>query len=180
MNGRMCMLVLTMCAATVGGCELISSKGGPATPPDQAATEWPFVPRVMRIHPFTSISQETPDQPPVLEARVRLFDQHGDETKGVGEFLFELYAVVPRATADSTSQKQLFVWTAPMTTLDQNRQHYDRVTRTYVFKLKMERPPAAGKRLKLLAHFTDPHGQRLADEITLTMSAAPDEASDSQ
>lgn len=179
MNGRVCMVVLVACVATVGACEQISFKGGPAEPSDQVAAEWPFVPRVMRIHPFTSISQAAPEEPAVLEARVELLDRLGDVTKGVGQFRFELYTVVPRATVNSTSQKQLFMWTAPMVTLDENRQHYDPITRTYAFKLKMERPPAAGQRLKLLAHFTDPQGQRLADEITLTMSGPPVEAPDS-
>jgi hypothetical protein len=159
-------------AGGVGGCEqveqaadgigeAVSFKGGttPGKPIDLAAG-WPFAPESMRVHPFTSIGLDARDGALMLEARVELLDAAGDVTKGVGEFRFELYADHAAASRRGQDQ-QLNRWEAPLRTLEQNAQHYDPITRTYLFKLRLDPPPPTDQRLKLVAQFTDPTGRRL-------------------
>lgn len=159
------------------GCNDIRFKGSPATeksdPPsaDQANTTpiaaWPFVPVSMRIHPFTAIEFDQSRDVAVLNARVELLDQVGDMTKGVGQFRFELYQAGRGAGSDA-QQRQLYAWQVPLQTIDQNRMHYDHITRTYAFELKMDQMPQAGTALRLVGQFTTPAGRRLSAEASLT------------
>jgi hypothetical protein len=149
------------------GCDSMAFKGDAVVhEPAANAAGWPFAPVSMRVHPFTSINYDPELQSLVLEVRVELVDQLGDVTKGVGDLRFELYA-----EEDKASQKMPGVrinqWDAPMTTLEQNRQHYDAITRTYAFKLRLNSPPPAGQKLRVVAQFTDVAGHRLMAEGTL-------------
>jgi len=131
------------------------------------ASAWPFAPVAMRVHPFTSITFDPEQNSLVLEVRMELLDQVGDVTKGVGDFRFELYADKLKASLRGVDER-LNVWDGPVSTLEQNRQHYDSITRTYSFKLRLDPAPPADQKLRLVAQFTDPSGKRILAEAPLS------------
>ena len=92
---------------------------------------------------------------------------------GGNSFRFELYRVAAGAAREGVNVR-LFQWDAPMTTLQENRRHYDPITRTYTFKLKLEEPVAPHQRLRLEVQYTDLHGHRLTAEAPMTYT--PDAA----
>lgn len=158
-------------AASASGCSGIELKGrgGPTTTNGSGQAGWPFEPVAMRVHPFTSINLGDEDGA-VLEARIELLDQVGDVTKGVGDLRFELYAIRTEGSSAPHVRDVLFTWSADLSTLQQNIQHYDQITRTYLFKLKLESPPAAWSNLLLSVQFTDRHGKRINAEGRLSYS----------
>lgn len=179
MKPRPCIMMALCCtfvlgSLLVGGCDGIRFKGPAGSDPPsgaqadpQPAAAWPFAPVSMRIHPFTAIEFDESRDVAVLNARVELLDQVGDMTKGVGQFRFELYQV-GRGAGSDTQQRQLYAWQVPLQTIDQNRLHYDHITRTYGFELKMDQMPQAGTALRLVGQFTTPSGRRLSADAPLT------------
>jgi hypothetical protein len=153
-------------AATLSACDGVSFKGGSAID-DGGGAAWPFVPEAMRVHPFTTIGPAGSGESMLLEVRMELLDQVGDPTKGVGDFRFELYKIAAGAAREGEDVR-LFQWDAPMTTLEQNRRHYDPITRTYTFKLKLAEPVAPHQRLRLVVQYTDQRGHRLTAEAPMT------------
>lgn len=143
------------------GCDTVSFKGAGARA-SVPAGEWPFAPVSMRVHPFTAIEKqgEGEDAALVLEARLELVDQLGDVTKGVGAWRFELYGDRGRGQ----SRERLEVWEAPMTTLAENARHWDPITRTYAFRLRLSEQPDIDRELTLVAQLTDPRGNHLIAE----------------
>ena len=174
-----CVAPIALSIALLGsvGCELFQFKGdGAEEQIEQTGPQsWPFVPVAMRIHPFTSIERDDQTRAIVLEARVELLDRVGDMTKGVGRFRFELMRTAGRASANPVEDERLYSWDVPMVALDENAQHYDAITRTYAFKLKMDRLPAPGTPLRLIVQFDNAHGRRLAAEAELTMNPVEEE-----
>jgi len=155
--------------------ETFQFKGAKATGEPPAPGEWPFRPVAMRIHPFTALTINETQRSTVLEARIELLDQLGDVAKGVGELRFELYEMEP--TASRTGQeKQVQRWDAPLATLDQNRQHWDAITRTYTFRLRLVDTPRSDKKYRLVAQLTDPNGNRLRAESPVAISRTEDAA----
>ena len=148
----------------------VQFKGGEDTNQQHAdTTTWPFVPVAMRIHPFSAIEFERQSRTYVLNARIELLDRLGDMTKGVGNFRFELYRA-PREAGLATREGTLeYSWQAPLITLEENRQHFDSITRTYLFRLKMDQPPQSGSKLVLVAQFTDPGGRRLSAQARMSV-----------
>ncbi len=52
-------------------------------------------------------------------------------------------------------------WDAALLTLAQNQRHYDPITRTYSFKLKLTEPLPSGRKLRLDVQLTDDTGRRM-------------------
>lgn len=169
-----CVAGFALALAVLGaaGCELWQFKGDRAVEEVEQVNPhaWPFVPVAMRVHPFTAIESDEENHAVVLEARVELLDRAGDMTKGVGRFRFELYRTPGRASSDPVQDERLYAWDVPMATLDENARHYDAITRTYAFKLKMDRLPPPGTPLRLLVQFDNAHGPRLGAEAELTIN----------
>lgn len=139
------------------GCEF---KGDRVNDRGADGARWLFVPTAVRVHPFTTLKAGEPGDPIVLEARIEMIDQAGDVTKGVGELRFELYAEA--ATAQNAGkERQLMRWEAALLTLAQNQRHYDPITRTYSFKLKLIEPLPNGMKLRLDVQLTDDTGRRM-------------------
>lgn len=143
------------------GCEPITLKG------DQVAqrvldngADWPFKPALMRVHPFTSLRYDEAAETHVISAHVEFRDRVNDVTKAVGTFRFELYRVPEGGAASAAGRKLETQWSASVQTIDENVAHYDRATRTYEFKLELERLPAPGSHLLLVVQFTDSEGRR--------------------
>jgi hypothetical protein len=89
----------------------------------------------MRIHPiFTRVSDWTGDgTPDGIEALIELQDQFGDPTKASGSIIFELYTYQPYS-ADIRGDR-LAVWTGSLQTLQDQKDHWNRTSRTYSFQL---------------------------------------------
>ena len=170
---RLALISLTIIAAatTFYGCDGIDLKGG-RDPVEQfeQATTWPFIPVQIRVHPFTAIEVNREDSTVTLEARVEMLDRLGDVSKGVGDFRFELYRMTRDVYETSADGELLYQWSAEMTTIDQNRQHWDSITRTYLFRLQLERLPRVDGRLLLVVHFTDPGGRRLSAQAVVSLN----------
>ncbi|MAE62309.1 MAG: hypothetical protein CMJ49_13250 [Planctomycetaceae bacterium] len=168
---RATFLVLIISLSVSGGCDMAQPKGGAQLmSADVGATEWPFAPAAMRIHPFTQITVDAETGSPMLDAHIELLDQAGDVTKGIGTLRFELVSVSDRASASAVNDRRIEMWDVALETLDDNLQHFDRITRTYGFKLKLNAPPDNKARLRLHAQFTKPTGNRLTAEMLVKSS----------
>jgi hypothetical protein len=120
-----------------------------------------FTPVKMRLHPLSRLIPS----PPTVEARLEFTDQFGDISKSVGAARFELFAYDPIAFAHKG--KSLGQWNESLTTPDDNRNHWDAITRTYLFKLSPDGAIAGHDRIVLSAAFTLPNGEELSDSIIL-------------
>ena len=159
------------------GCSKVQFKGerDRAAMAALEASSWPFVPVMLRVHPFTTLRPpgggEGVAAAAVLEARIELLDQQGDVTKGIGDWRFELYETGERAS-EAGQDRQAYVWTVAMKTPDDSRRHYDPITRTYGFNLKLDEAPPAERKLELRIQFTDPAGNRLTTQGLLEYKPA--------
>jgi hypothetical protein len=100
---------------------------------DEAAM---FSPVSMRLHPaFTLVKDLTGSGTPNgIEALVEFDDRFDDPTRAAGTLLFELYeyrAGWPEIEGDRLS----LPWTGNITTVDQQKAHWDRPLRAYSFEL---------------------------------------------
>jgi len=146
----------------VVGCE--------ATPTDQAdtaskadpgstSTIWRAEPSKMRVYPSTRFVQEGDRS--ILEARLEMFDQMGDPIKASGTFLVELYSVDP--SMGIAQGRLLFSWNAGTASLEQQREHYDPITRGYLFRLGVDNLRSAKDATLLKATFTPANGSQRLD-----------------
>jgi hypothetical protein len=94
-----------------------------------------FGPAAMRIHPiFTRLADWTGDGvPDGIEALIELQDQFGDPTKASGTIIFELYSY--RKYSPDIRGDRLAVWTGSLQTLQDQKDHWNRTSRTYSFQL---------------------------------------------
>jgi len=153
---KLCLLIIV--AAT--GC---SWKGEPAqTPgpkPVDGAMWWP-APVRMRVYPASRFAGN--DGYVVLEARIELVDAMDDSVKVAGRFRFEL--IDDERDGASRIDRRLYSWDVPLLTLEHQRQHYDSVTRTYLFRLRMDEQLVPRKATKLLVTYMPPTGSNLSAE----------------
>lgn len=125
---------------------------------------WDIRPVRMRIYPSSRFVRE--DGKPLLEARVEFFDGAGDSTKAVGELRFELFTAGP--AAQSSSGQRLYAWAVPLLTLEQNQLFYDSVTRTYLFRLRLDSLSLIREQTRLKVTLTPTRGARISTESLLT------------
>lgn len=135
-------------------------------PPPQSDM-WVLRPVRMRVYPLTRYVH-TPQQT-ILDAKIELFDEMGDSVKGVGQFRLELF--VSEAAGDDAVGERLYQWDIPMQTLQDQRQCYDAITRTYRFRLKLDgrQAPHSGTSLRVV--FITPNGERLEAQMDLSGKA---------
>ena len=128
-------VVLSGCASSGSGDgSAIITDTGPSTPPiDMLDARWPYWPDAMRIHPLTMASRDRETNEPILEARVEMTDRFGDTTKCVAQFQFELHDGAP-ASQNTTPMRE---WSVDARDPERNRVHFDKVTRTYLFRLSL-------------------------------------------
>lgn len=139
-----------------------------------------FTPVKMRIHPlsrivFPSASATAPATAPagsaittpILEARFELTDQFGDPGKGAGTIVLELLDT----SSPFAGKKPLQEWSLSLNTPQANREHWDRTTRTYLFKLPLPadfpKPSTGHDLFTLSATFTLPNNSTLSDTLDL-------------
>ena len=122
----------------------------------ERSTVWPFWPTTMRIHPLTRIVNA--DEGIILEARIEFSDAHGSTTRSVGQLRLLI-------TDTAANQETILVeeWNNDLRDIDTNVLHFDDITRTYLFRLRLD--PAQ------LTATTELHAQFLAaDNPRLTAS----------
>ncbi len=148
--------MLSACASdsatrTPGG-KTGANVGSPDTP-----YHWVAAPVRARVYPSTRFVRE--EGAAVLEARIELLDEMGDSIKGVGNWHFELYAGDHRR--DGMVAQRLYAWDVPMMLLDEQRLYYDRITRAYLFRLKMDNVAPSRRVTTFYATLVQPDGTRI-------------------
>ena len=154
---RLILASMVLLAAVLAGCQF----KGDARSPRDAGGPWPFRPAAVRVHPFTRLEHQGGLD--MLEARIELLDAAGDVTKGVGTLRFELYSEAPTEGRQGQGRR-LYHWQVSIESLDSNAEHWDPITRTYQFMLKLDRPPPAERRLRLHVQYDAATGERLTAE----------------
>jgi len=136
-----------------------------------------FGPTSMKIDPiFTKISDWTGDgKPDGIEALVELQDQFGDPTKASGRIIFELYAY-RGFDPERRGERVANPWIGYLETLDEQRDRWNRTSRTYFFQL--ESPQIIPTRSYVLtAEFQLASGGRFFDQIVLEAKKSQEETS---
>jgi hypothetical protein len=170
---RTTILAVVLIVTGTCGCRSIGFKGSRAAEESLAASsEWAFRPVSMRVHPFTSLVMDR-DIGLVLDARIELVDAMGDTSKGLGTFRFELYADQLTEGREGEGQR-LYFWEGSVATLDETRQHYDSITRTYAFKLQLHESPQRNRQLRLAVQFDGVWGKRLTAASAIAPPRPPD------
>jgi hypothetical protein len=170
------VLVAAVAGMTIG-CTWKGNFGGSPSdtegqPPRVA---WTLQPVDMRVYPSSRFSVQ--NQQAMLEARIELLDEMGDSTKGVGQFHFELFAGGTPGFAEAagspghpgrpTSAQRLYTWDVPLLTLDDQKRHYDPITRAYLFRLRMDEQALPQRNTTLQASYEALSGERLKASTVL-------------
>ncbi|CAN5345718.1 hypothetical protein BH09PLA1_BH09PLA1_07700 [soil metagenome] len=135
-----------------------------------------FGPVSMRLHPiFTQIKDWSGDgKPDGVEALIELQDQFGDPTKASGRIVFELFEYQPY-NPERRGDRVLNPWIGYLETLDEQRDRWNRTSRTYSFQL--ENPAIqTSKTYVLTAEFQLSGGGRFFDQIILEGRRAESES----
>jgi len=170
---RACGVAIMWCAGAAGligapGCEWLPFKGErEAEVAAGAEARWPFWPVAVRVHPFTSLSYDEQAEAAVLEAWIELIDPAGDVTKGIGQFRLELYMIGSRASREGQAHR-LHLWDVAVETVQDSARHFDSLTRTHQFRLRLEEMPETGGKLELRVQFTDARGERITTTAPIT------------
>jgi hypothetical protein len=149
------------------GCESPSNR--PVTNTDSAL----FGAAAMRIHPiFTQVKDWTGDgRPDGIEALIELQDQFGDPTKASGRVIFELFSY--RAyDPDHRGERLVNPWIGDLSTLEAQRDRWNRTSRTYGFQLQYDQIREE-QTYVLTATFELSNGGRFFDQIVLAPKPPP-------
>ena len=154
--------VVALCLAVACGCQ----KSGYTR---SAADAEMFGAQAVRIHPtFTRTKDWTGDgKPDGVEAVLELQDEFGEPTRATGRAMFEIYQYRPYHP-DPRGRRVEAVWDWPLTTRQQQVEHWSRALRAYSFKI----PYDPGNHTVVLAATFDLNGDkpRLFDQIILEPS----------
>ena len=130
---------------------------------------WRPQPVRIRVYPSSRFNTDSDNQTVVLEARIELLDDMDDAIKGVGQFHFELLGDPGRGR--TALDRRLYSWDVAVFTLEQQTRRYDKVTRTYLFRLKVDEPFLPPKDTTLKAVFVPPTGHPLEDQTIIPGTA---------
>ena len=169
-------LLAGCCLLSAGGCENGQAAGpqpttapavrpilGPTTAPALQPVPSPLdllLPREIRIHPFTGT--RTFDKTGGIrgiDVRVEAIDAYGDTTKAFGDFRFELYTFTPNS--EDNKGVMLATWDVSLSQPRPNLIHWDKITRTYKFKLQWDQAIPVGQKFVLVAVLSSPYTPRL-------------------
>jgi hypothetical protein len=129
-----------------------------------------LLPDRIDILPFTKPKSWDNDQKPDgIEVVLRPLDSFGDQTKAIGLFRFELF-LYKTASSDSRGPRIGF-WEENLNSRDAQYKHWDRITRTYRFRLGWSGQQVRPGKYVLEVTYIAPSGQRLSD--TYIMEARP-------
>jgi hypothetical protein len=122
-----------------------------------------MLPKAVRIHPFTGT--RTFDEAggiKGLDVRAEVIDYYEDAAKAFGSFRFEMYHFIPNST--DPKGKRIATWDEDLLEPKKNLLHWDKITRTYEFKLQWTEAIPIGQRFVLEVTFTSPFTDRLFDQ----------------
>jgi hypothetical protein len=152
---------------TSGGRDAAAPPGQSESPASRESTStlaaWPFWPTSLRVHPLTRAMSDPESGRLIIEARIEFFDADRETAKAVGELTLQ---IVGDAEAQSGPAHAIKTWNLDLTNLSFNRQHYDDVTRTYLFKLEVDRPDLEG-RPELRAFFLGIDGRMMEARLAV-------------
>ena len=156
-------LLLVVFIAIAHGCQrggVVSSEGGPTT---EQLVKY-YSPRSIKILPFTKPRSFDEDSiPDGIGVSMLTLDGAGDEVKAYGTFIFELYAFRP-AAADHRGEL-IRSWTQAVLNIDQQKQFWERASKTYEFQLSWEgQPLSPQKKYVIAASFQAPGSERLFEK----------------
>ena len=126
-----------------------------------------LLPRAIKIHPFTGMRTfDAKGGVRGIDVQVETLDAYEDSNKAFGEFRFELYAY--QTDQPGNKGKQLAMWQEDLLRPRKNLLHWNKLNKTYQFKLRWDKPLPAGQQYVLVAVFSSPFTQRLFDERLFT------------
>lgn len=163
MHARTCLAALLLLTVPVG-CQSTQRVG---SEPAQARDESVFGPAAMRLHPvFTRVKDWTgDDRADGVEAMVEFQDAFGDPAKAAGRVIFELYEY-RAAQPDPRGPRAANPWVGALLTLQDQRDRWNRASRTYTFPLVLEGVDPA-RSYVLTAQFDGNDGRRYFDRLIL-------------
>ena len=129
----------------------------------EANPTWPYWPEKMRIHPLTRVVAGETEGSLFIEARLELLDPDDIPTRGKGQVGFELVTETYQAIGNAP-----LAWEMDLRDLSNNRQHFDEITQTYLFRLELEWSQFP-EDAELRAYFLRADGQALRDRRQLTV-----------
>ncbi len=129
---------------------------------ENQTSDWPFWPEALRIHPLTRLAVDAKSGLSILEVRLEFLDPEGHTTQGVGQVRIDLAA----SGSGADSSPPIATWNWDLRDRSVNRTLYDDVTRTYLFRLKVD-ALELGPQLELRAYLLSATGQRLQAAHTL-------------
>jgi len=153
----------TACGCKDPGWDFGFKKSAPVSPQVVPAPIDLLLARTIRIHPFTQtrVLDEAGGIRGV-DVRIEADDAYGDATKAFGDFRFEMYHFVTNSL--DPKGERIATWNVSLLDPKQNLVHWDKITRTYEFKLQWDQPIPVGKRYVLVAVFSSPFTRRIMDE----------------
>ena len=151
--------VISLLIVTSLGCRQTTT----SAPRDEAS----FGVTAMRLHPvFTRFKDWTGDgDADGIEAMVEFKDAFGDPTKASGRVLFELYSFKANQP-DPRDRRMANPWIGSLQTSEDQRDRWNRASRTYTFPLEIPRADASSEYV-LTAQYDSPDGRRLFDRLIL-------------
>jgi hypothetical protein len=103
-----------------------------------------------------------------VEVLIELQDRFRDPTKATGTTLFELYDY--RRNHPDPRGERLAAWRGSLQTLEEQRTHWNRISRTYSFQLAF--PEISLNKSYVLQVWFDTGGHRLMGQVVLEMQEA--------
>ncbi len=91
-----------------------------------------------------------------------MYDEMGDPVKYAGTFQIELFSV--DESLGNTPRRLLYTWDAGLMSLDEQQEHYDPITRGYLFRLGVDDLKIARQTTLLKVVFTPVDRARLEAE----------------
>jgi len=146
------------------GCESVATDG-PAgfTTGASAGRHWEPLPVSIRVYPSTRLIQESGRA--ILEARFELFDEMGDSVKSSGSYRIELFSVDESQT--NAPRRLLYKWNTDVFSIDKQKEHYDPITRGYLFRLGVDDLNIAKETTLLRVSFVSVGRPRLSAEAVI-------------
>ena len=153
-------MLMAALVVTLNGCQF---KGPAAVGGGDASDVWRPRAESLRIYPSTRFIES--DGQTLLQARVELRDQMGDAIKAAGTLRFDLFA--SSASGEALGER-LYHWGVDMITLADQKAHFDSVTRTYQYRLRLDDATASQQPTVLRVTFNRASdGKRLQGQAPL-------------
>jgi len=154
-------MLVVVSLITVTGCDIRTKGHDTSTAEEIPAPINLLLPKTIVVHPFTQTNVFEQGSFG-LHVRVQAKDYYGDPTKAFGDFRFELYQF--RQQHQGKRGEKITQWEVSISRPKANLLHWDRHTRSYEFKLSIDKSIPEGTRMVLVVVFTSRFTPRLVGE----------------